>query len=172
MTETNRINDFLTATEAAQVLGVSDATVRNRIADESLQARKHGREWRIPQSEVERIKTLMDEDGEWFAPKKPKAPNETKEETKNTERNESSLQWEVEMLWVKLEAAERENSHLGKESENLHQQIIEQSHSIRSLTEQNERLTLLLANEQAYRMKALPRPIGWIRKLFGRQAEV
>jgi len=35
------------------------------------------------------------------------------------------------------------------------------------LESQLEKHTILLAQEQSYRMKVLPKPVGWIRRIFG-----
>jgi len=55
---------FLTAMEAARRLNVSDTAVRKRIANGSLQANKHGREWQIPLAEVERLLNESTDDSE------------------------------------------------------------------------------------------------------------
>ena len=52
----NGANSFMTAVEAAEQLGVSDTAVRKWIANGTIQANKHSREWRIPLSEVERLR--------------------------------------------------------------------------------------------------------------------
>jgi excisionase family DNA binding protein len=152
MSETN---EFLTAIQAAQMLGVSDATVRNRIADGSICAKKHGREWRIALAEVERVRQLMADEDDAFPPKSPNETNATNEASETTERNLDGFRWEVEILRVKLEAAERENRLLHSESENLRQQGLEHSQSIRALTEQidhpdpsGQALTQLLAMKE------------------------
>ena len=82
------------------------------------------------------------------------------------------------MLRYKLETVEGQNTQMSDENSRLHmelersqRQLEESLTSVRALTEQNERLTLLLANEQAQRIKALPRPFGWMRRFFGRRTD-
>ena len=48
----------------------------------------------------------------------------------------------------------------------LRERIINLESLLDRQTEIAERHTLLLAQEQASRMKALPRPVGWIRRIF------
>ena len=48
----------------------------------------------------------------------------------------------------------------------LRERVINLESLLDRQTEIAERHTLLLAQEQASRMKALPRPVGWIRRIF------
>ena len=48
----------------------------------------------------------------------------------------------------------------------LRERIINLESLLDRQTEIAERHTLLLAQEQSSRMKALPRPVGWIRRIF------
>ena len=48
----------------------------------------------------------------------------------------------------------------------LQERIINLESLLDRQTEIAERHTLLLAQEQSSRMKALPRPVGWIRRIF------
>jgi excisionase family DNA binding protein len=166
--------DILTATEAAELLGVSDMTIRRWISNDFIQATKHNRVWQIQRAEVERILEDTDTD----RPTSGDAPTDRPTEPATPPTSDESLHWELKMLRVKLETVERENAQLSDETRRLHaelersqRQLEESLTSVRALTEQNERLTILLANEQAQRMKALPRPFSWVRRLFGRHTE-
>lgn len=44
----------MTLTDAAAILGVTAATLRQQIANGKLRARKVGRDWQVPPREVER----------------------------------------------------------------------------------------------------------------------
>ena len=55
---------------------------------------------------------------------------------------------------------------LEKENTYLKDRIIQLENLLDRQTEIAERHTLLLAQEQASRIKALPRPAGWIRRIF------
>jgi excisionase family DNA binding protein len=46
----------MTLTEAAALLGVTAATLRQQIARGRLKARKHGRDWSVSPQEVERYR--------------------------------------------------------------------------------------------------------------------
>ena len=72
----------------------------------------------------------------------------------------------LKSLEDELDKVRQENERLQSESVQVRGQLEDALASIRALTEQNERLTILLANEQAQRIKALPNPLGWIRRLF------
>jgi len=48
----------MTVTEAAQLLGLSPATLRRQIANGRIRARKLGRDWDIPEEEVRRYGAL------------------------------------------------------------------------------------------------------------------
>lgn len=48
--------DLMTTTEVAASLRVSVATVRRWLTNDDIHGVKVGRDWRIPASEVERIK--------------------------------------------------------------------------------------------------------------------
>jgi excisionase family DNA binding protein len=47
----------MTLTEAAALLGVTAATLRQQIANGKLKARKVGRDWSVSKAEVERYRT-------------------------------------------------------------------------------------------------------------------
>ena len=47
----------MTLIEAAAILGISPATLRQQIARGALKARKIGRDWTVTPSEVERYRT-------------------------------------------------------------------------------------------------------------------
>lgn len=89
-------------------------------------------------------------------------PNDT-DKSATTKLN-SDTESKVEFALIR-----QERDQLRQEVEYLRPQVLSQSESIRAISEQNDRLTILLANEQAQRMKALPRPISsWIARLFTR----
>ncbi|HUW16904.1 MAG TPA: helix-turn-helix domain-containing protein [Actinomycetes bacterium] len=46
----------MTLTEAAADLGLDPSTLRHQIANGALHARKHGRDWWVTNSEVERYR--------------------------------------------------------------------------------------------------------------------
>lgn len=46
----------MTLTEAAALLGVTAATLRQQIANGKLRATKHGRDWQVTPREVERYR--------------------------------------------------------------------------------------------------------------------
>ena len=47
----------MTLIEAAAILGVTAATLRQQIANGKLQARKVGRDWQVTPREIERYRT-------------------------------------------------------------------------------------------------------------------
>jgi excisionase family DNA binding protein len=49
--------EYLSPKEAAQVIGVSEKTIRRRIADGTLPAVQFGQLWRIRRSDLERVLT-------------------------------------------------------------------------------------------------------------------
>jgi excisionase family DNA binding protein len=49
--------DVVTAPEVARIFGVSEAVVRLWCRQGKLKARKAGRDWLIPQTELEALKT-------------------------------------------------------------------------------------------------------------------
>ncbi len=48
----------MTLTEAAAILGVTAATLRQQIANGKLKATKRGRDWWVTRREVERYRTV------------------------------------------------------------------------------------------------------------------
>ena len=145
---------FVTASEAARRLGISEKTVRNRIAAGLLRAEKQGRVWRI----------LLDED----APSSERSEPESERSSEPPEGSEphseygsdvdtlrmerDALTTEVAMLRTKLEGSEQQ-------SELLRTQL---DHGAAPI----DRLTMIIANEQAVRMSALPSPISWIKRIM------
>ena len=173
---TDSPTDMLTATEAAALLNVSDMTIRRWISNGVIQASKRGRSWQINRTEVERV--LGDPNTD--RPTVDDTPTDSSTDT-SVNRQTSATggpNWEMEQLRTKLSIAEEENgrlesevSRMGVDLERIQRQFEEALGSVRALTEQNERLTLLLANEQVQRMKAQPKPFGWVRRLLGRREE-
>ena len=154
---------WLAVQETLQALNISRTTLHRRIKKGEFETQKrNGRLFvAVP------LKQLMER------------PLEQSETTPGT--SETS---EITKTRIELEATRRERDVLRDEIQRLREdwkrsqiQLEQQAHqnqealaSVRALTEQNERLTILLANEQAHRMKALPRPPGWIARLFGRRS--
>ena len=140
----------LTATEAARRLGISESAIRKRIQAGSLNAKKKGRAWRIPLEEIEREADATAPERETTAlggnatAPFPQFPAE------DTERH--ALEIEVEVARAKL-------GHIEEE-------LTRTQHQLAQSTEHVDRLTVLLSNEQALRMQALPSPISWIKRLI------
>ena len=59
----------MTLGEAAAILGVTAATLRQQIANGKLKARKVGRDWWVASKEVERYRIVhkrMEREGDWW----------------------------------------------------------------------------------------------------------
>ena len=142
----NGANSFMTAVEAAEQLGVSDTAVRKWIANGTIQANKHSREWRIPLSEVERLR--QESNGTQPHRTNPSdKPNEQAERTSRTNTSHDSS--------PNLRPLELENQHLRREGEAALQRALSAENrlqsalnSISELTEQIDHLTQLLAMSQ------------------------
>ena len=87
------------------------------------------------------------------------------------ERN-GALYTEVEVLHAKLTAAEQSRESGSRELDGLRDEL----HHVRARLERmesvNDRLTVLLSNEQALRMKALPKRVGFFGRLLGARVDV
>lgn len=143
MQQADRANDFLTAVEAAERLGVSDTAVRKWIASGSITANKHGREWRIPLPEVERLKN----ESNTPEMKHKNEPNEPVNQTNRTNPSEESS--------LRMEQLELENQHLRREKDAAIKRAVSTENrlqtaldSIQELTRQIDHLTQLLALAQ------------------------
>lgn len=85
------------------------------------------------------------------------------------ERNQA-LFAEVEILHTKLGGAAHERDAVVRELETARGEVQHLRPRVENLESLNERLTVMLSNEQALRMKALPPPakISWFARLLGR----
>lgn len=188
---------YLSATDAARILGVSDTTVRNRIASGAIKAAKHGKAWRIPCDEIERLTEA-----------EPKARHDTEElrdggeaepkirygaegfrqgaeaEPNPSESRAEALATEVEVLRTKLSAAEQHHEASRRELQSANDQL-RQDHdhtrrllenaldSIGSLTEQMKAQAIMLHRAQGMQELAAPpaeepaKP-GVLKRWFGR----
>ena len=127
--------------ELAKKLDVSVQSVYNRIKRGTISASKVDGAWIIDQEEVEKLLSTDD----------PMVLN-------GFESVENVLNG-LNVWKEKFEMLEKENTY-------LKDRIIQLENLLDRQTEIAERHTLLLAQEQASRMKALPRPVGWIRRIF------
>mgnify|MGYP006427043061 FL=1 len=89
------------------------------------------------------------------------------------ERNQA-LFAEVEILHTKLSSAAQERGSVARELETARGEVQHLRPRVENLEGLNERLTRMLSNEQALRMKALPPPpkVGWFARLMGRRPQV
>ena len=178
-----------TAKEAAEFAGIAYSTIRKHIAEGKLRAKRDGRCLWIEADELallypnfsepprERVSESADtaDNSVMTAPNSAEETADTAHQSADTVLNsashstttvlESDTEFRAEFTWIR-----QERDLLRQEVFFLRQQVLEQTQSTRALAEQNERLTLLLANEQARRIPALPKPLGWMRKVFGRRA--
>ena len=127
--------------ELAKKLDVSVQSVYNRIKRGTISASKVDGAWTVDQEEVEKLLSTDD----------PMVLNgfESVENVFN----------DLNVWKEKFEMLEKENTY-------LKDRIIQLENLLDRQTEIAERHTLLLAQEQASRIKALPRPVGWIRRIF------
>jgi excisionase family DNA binding protein len=136
-------SERMSAPEAARRLGVTDSYVRKLLASGQLAGKKKNGAWRISVAEVERYR---ERNG-------PPEERDSAGEERNLERDRAEVAVaEAALLKERIEAMERDAGHLRQQA--MH------------LQEQNDRLTILLGNEQASRMQALPRRRGWFSRLF------
>ncbi|MEO2004221.1 MAG: hypothetical protein ABGY41_08990 [Candidatus Poribacteria bacterium] len=89
------------------------------------------------------------------------------------ERNQA-LFAEVEVLHTKLGGAAQEREAVARELDTARGEVQHLRPRVENLEGLNERLTVMLSNEQALRMKALPPPatVGWFARLLGRRPQV
>jgi len=127
--------------ELAKKLDVSVQSVYNRIKRGTISASKVDGAWVVDQEEVEKLLSTDD----------PMVLN-------GFESVENVLN-DLNVWKEKFEMLEKENTY-------LKDRIIQLENLLDRQTEIAERHTLLLAQEQASRIKALPRPAGWIRRIF------
>ena len=145
---------FYTAKEAANLYNVAESTIRKYIRNGRLSAEKHGKIWRI--SEFALLDTF---------PMSLSIPHDIPQSIPHDAHHTAHLE-RLKSLEDELDKVRQENERLQSESAQVRGQFEDALASIRALTEQNERLTILLTNEQAQRIKALPNPLWWIRRLF------
>ena len=55
------MRDWLTVKEVAEKLGITENTVREKIATKEIKANKVGREWRILEQEVNKVLGISEE---------------------------------------------------------------------------------------------------------------
>lgn len=146
------LEQWVTVRDAASALDVSERTVYKRLKRGELER------------EARNGRTYVLVDGEVL------------NGSAQSEPQTDEVQNAVRELELRVKEVERERDRLRSELDmndsarsELHRQVSESLTSIRALTEQNERLTILLANEQASRMKMLPQTEGWVHRLFGRK---
>jgi excisionase family DNA binding protein len=188
---------YLSATDAACILGVSDTTVRNRIASGAIKAAKHGKAWRIPCEEIERLteaepKVRHDAEelrnGGEAEPKIRYGAEDFRQDTEGEpsplESRAEALAIEVEVLRTKLSAAEQHHEAAHQELQTANDQL-RQDHdrtqrllenaldSIGSLTEQMKAQSILQHQLQQHRALEAPsveepaKP-GMLKRWFGR----
>lgn len=123
--------EMLSASAAAEILGVSETAIRKRIKAGTLSATKEGGIWQIPREEIENLS------GE---------PNPNRTAASNqTEPNPESSSHDLEILQTKLNSYQRENDQLQKQVEYLQTQndhltqlVAVAQKSVGQLTEQNQ----------------------------------
>ena len=143
-------NAFLTAVEAAQRLGVSDTAVRKWIANGSIQASKHGRGWRIPTAEVERLwKELNAPQTQNDASNKPNESLVSTEHTEQHRTNESKAgSLSPSLLELENQGLRRERDAALERAVSAENRLQSALDSIQGLTEQIDHFTHLLAMSQ------------------------
>jgi hypothetical protein len=88
------------------------------------------------------------------------------------ERNQA-LFAEVEVLHTRLTAADQGREAVLRELDTARGEVLHLRPRVENLEGLNERLTVMLSNEQALRIKALPPPkVGWFARMLGRRPEV
>ncbi len=166
--------EFVSAREAAHLLGVSDTAIRKRIASGSIEATKVGHAWRIARSEIERLRQRgaqqrtqnqeprtsgREPRTEHANPNPPQARHLSAEHDPVTqERN--TLAIEVEVLRTKLEASEHHAESLRNSFERTQHQLDDALGSVRGLTDEVKGLTAMI-----HAHKALPSPAGWLQRV-------
>ena len=167
---------YLTASEAARRVGLSEATIRKKIRLGRISASKNGSTWRIPITELDKVRAPSNT----F---EPPLPNTIEPESNAIERPSSPIHQEhdtfateiaaaVEVLRAKLKAAEEIQGATRRELEASEHQakslrtdlnrtqdaLANALESIRSLTDEIKGLTALVHTQ-----RALPSPVGWLR---------
>ncbi|MCH8293364.1 helix-turn-helix domain-containing protein [Candidatus Poribacteria bacterium] len=138
------MNGKLTVTELAKQLGVTNQAIHNRIRRGTLQAGKIDGAWYVEQEEAQRV---LD------AAKPVENDVSTSIENGIDKPCKTCEQWEE-----KYQEVVELNEYLKKQIEWFKDQLDKQ--------------TILLAQEQSLRVKALPKT-SWLKRLFGRaQSEV
>ena len=166
------MNAHATVADVAHALGVTKNAVMNRIRRGTLTAKKVDGAWRIPRSEYERVvngaptnrSQAADEGGTHGAPMNGAQPaNDLGTNGAPTVHDSSTI--EVEVLHVKLEAAEHAHEATHQELETLRATFERTQHqlgdalaSVRSLTDEVKGLTVMI-----HAHRALPSPLGWLR---------
>ncbi len=87
-----------------------------------------------------------------------------------TQSRANDLNAHMEAMKTKLEAKEESTEIERKRRQNVEEELKHLRPRIENLESVNERLTLLLSNEQALRMKALPARKGFFKRLFSRSS--
>ena len=166
---------YVSATKAAELLGITDTAIRKRIKAGSIRAMKHGREWRIPMSEIEPVSEGSDENEPNSEPDRTnpnlvgsigsESPENPLIDQYQGERD--ALAQELEVLRMKLVHAEEQHEATRRECEatcrtlgraesevdHLRGANTQQGETIRNLTEEIKGLTITLHNEQGQRMQ-------------------
>ena len=160
--------EFVSAREAARLLGVSDTAIRKRIASGSIYATKDGSAWRIPQSEVERLLQEREPRAPTPNPEPRTSGCEPRTEPANPNvrnpvddlivQERGALATEVEVLRSKLTSAERQANALRTDLDRTQDQLDSALESVRSLTDEVKGLTAVIHSH-----RALPSPAGWLR---------
>ena len=121
-------------------------------AAETLQVKPQALYNRIRRKTLEAVRI----EGTWYIPQ----TEVERLRNKSDERSETGVCEECNVLQMRLQEKTEQVEYLKKRVEWLEMQI--------------ERQTILLANEQSFRMKkALPSPLGWLKRVFkGGQSEV
>ena len=118
-------------------------------AAETLQVKPQALYNRIRRKSIEAIRV----DNAWLIPQ----TEVERLQNDNSKRLETSVCQDCNVLQTRLEEKTEQVGYLQKRIDWLEIQM--------------ERHTMLLANEQSFRMKALPRPLGWLRRIFGNRSE-
>jgi excisionase family DNA binding protein len=164
MTETA---DVLTAAEAGELLGCSEALIRKRIKEGLLAATKQHRRWRIRREDVELLNVDAAAPSERMT-----APSDRMATTHSADRD-----WDVKALELKLEGAERENVRLVSEVDHLRGLTDQQANTMQNLTEEIKGLTVALHHEQGQLRQLVadvddkaddegPKKPGFLRRVF------
>jgi DNA-binding Lrp family transcriptional regulator len=145
----------MTLSSLAKKLNVSHQALYNRIKRGTLNASKVDGTWYIDATECERVLQGF----------------ETVSNDSQPESNGVEVPLEGDLADEPCDTCERRTAECERWQEK-HQMVVEQNEYLKKriewLESQIERQTILLATEQAQRMKALPRPFGWFGRVFRR----